>query len=65
MATLVAAVGFLTTSLTIALSMIPQPEEPNKPLAFLKILGGTAALGFAGVWIYLLGKRRQQAHSTR
>src|SRR5436189_6288950 len=31
-AKLVATVGFLTTGLTIALSLIPQPDEPNKPL---------------------------------
>ena len=57
-AKLVAALGFLTTSLTIAVSLIPQPDEPNKPLALLKIVGGTGALVLVGVWIYLAGKRR-------
>jgi amino acid transporter len=57
-AKLVATVGFLTTTLTIALSLIPQPDEPNKPLALLKVLGGTAVLVLVGVWIYLAGKRR-------
>ena len=60
-AKLVATIGFLTTALTILLSLIPQPDEPNKPLAFFKILGGTAALVFVGAWIYQSGKRRQQA----
>jgi hypothetical protein len=43
---------------TIALSLIPQPDEPNKPLALLKILGATMALVLVGVWIYAAGKRR-------
>jgi amino acid transporter len=55
---LVATVGFLTTTLTIVLSLIPQPDEPNKPLALLKILGGTGALVVVGVLIYVAGKRR-------
>ena len=57
-ATLVALVGLATTTVTIALSVIPQPDEPNKPLAVLKIVGGTAALVLLGVWIYMGGKRR-------
>ena len=58
MATLVATVGFLTTALTIALSLIPPPDEPNKPLAVFKIIGGCGALVLVGVWIYIAGKRR-------
>jgi amino acid transporter len=57
-AKLVATVGFLTTTLTIGLSLIPQPDEPNKPLALFKVLGGTAVLVLIGVWIYIAGKRR-------
>jgi len=57
MAKLVAAVGFLTTTLTIVLSLIPQPDEPNKPLALFKVVGGCAALLLIGVWIYFAGKR--------
>ena len=51
-------VGFLTTSLTIVLSLIPQPDEPNKPLAVFKVVGGCGALLLIGIWIYLSGKRR-------
>ncbi len=58
MAKSVAVVGFATTAFTIALSVIPQPDEPNKPLALLKIVGGTAGLLLLGVWIYAAGKRR-------
>src|ERR1700674_1793635 len=61
LAKLVASHGFLTTVMTIALSLIPQPDEPNKPLALLKIVGGTGALILIGVWIYLAGKRRMKS----
>lgn len=57
-AKLVATVGLLTTMLTIALSLIPQPDEPNKLLAVFKIVGGCGALLLIGAWIYWAGKRR-------
>jgi len=57
-AKLVAALGFCTTILTIALSLLPQPDEPNKPLSVFKIVGGCGALLLVGVWIYVAGKRR-------
>jgi len=58
MAKLVATIGFLTTALTIVLSLIPQPDEPNKPLAVFKVVGGCGALLLIGVWIYVAGKQR-------
>ena len=58
MAKIVAALGFITTTLTIVLSLIPQPDEPNKPLALLKIVGGTGVLVLVGVGIYIVGKHR-------
>jgi len=57
-ATLVGVIGFLVTVLTILLSVIPQPDEPNKPLAVLKIVGGSVVLLAIGAWIYWAGKRR-------
>jgi len=57
-AKLVATLGFITTTVTIALSLIPQPDEPNKALALFKIVGGTGALVLLGVWLYAAGKRR-------
>jgi glutamate:GABA antiporter len=57
-AKLVALLGLVTTGVTIVLSVIPQPDEPNKPLALLKIVGGTGVLLLLGVWIYMAGKRR-------
>jgi amino acid transporter len=57
-AKLVATLGFATTTLTIVLSLVPQPDEPNKPLALMKIVGGTGALVLVGAGIYVAGKRR-------
>ena len=58
MAKLAATLGFCTTALTIALSLIPPPDEPNKPLAVFKVVGGCGALLLIGVWLYMSGKRR-------
>jgi glutamate:GABA antiporter len=57
-AKLVASLGFLTTTLTIAVALIPQPDEPNKPLALLKLVGGTGALVLVGIAIYVAGRRQ-------
>jgi amino acid transporter len=64
-AVLVAGLGFLTTAVTIALSLIPQADEPNKPLALFKILGATSGLVLVGVWIYVAGKRRAAGIAQR
>jgi amino acid transporter len=50
--------GFTTTLFTIALSVLPPPDEPNKPLAVFKIVGGCGALLVVGMWLYWAGKRR-------
>ncbi|MGA9039089.1 MAG: APC family permease [Terriglobales bacterium] len=59
-AKVVAVVGFMTTTATIVLSLIPQPDEPNKLLAVIKIVGGSGVLVLVGAWIYWAGKRRAQ-----
>jgi amino acid transporter len=64
-ARLIATVGFVTTTLTIALSLIPQPDEPNKPLALFKIIGGTGALVLIGAWLYMAGKHRATRDLSR
>ena len=51
--------GFTTTVLTIALSVLPPPDEPNKALAVFKIVGGCGALLLIGMWLYWAGKRRR------
>jgi len=57
-AQLVAVVGLATTTFTILASVIPQPEEANKPLAVLKVVGGSVLLLAVGAGIYWAGKRR-------
>ncbi len=52
MARLVAMVGLITTTLTIAISVLPPPDEPNKPLAVLKIVGLSGLLVLIGVAIF-------------
>ena len=56
-----AIVGFLTTMFTICLSVLPSPDEPNKPLAVFKIVGGCGALLLIGVGLYWSGKRRARS----
>jgi glutamate:GABA antiporter len=63
-ARVLAAVGFMTTLLTIVLSCIPQPDEPNKPLAVLKVVGLSGLTVLIGVWIYWSGKKRAARSSA-
>jgi amino acid transporter len=57
-AVLLAALGFLTTVAAIVLACIPPDDEPNKTLAVVKVVGGSAALVGIGIVIYLAGRRR-------
>jgi len=50
-------IGLLTTLCVIGLAMIPTGDEPNKPLAVLKIVGLTAVLMCVGWAIYAMSKR--------
>ena len=54
----IASIGLVSTLLTIILSTIPPPDEANKPLAVLKVVGGCALLVGAGVAVFLAEKRR-------
>src|SRR5271156_665010 len=56
----ISIVGLITTALAIALSVLPPPDEPNKPLAVLKIVGGCGALVVIGMGLYWVGKRRAE-----
>jgi amino acid transporter len=58
MAILVAVTGLITTIFTILISVIPQPDEPNKLLAVIKVVGGSAVLLAVGAWLYWAGKQR-------
>jgi glutamate:GABA antiporter len=52
----VAAIGLLTTSLSICLALIPAEEEPNKLLAVTKVAGLTMLLIATGAVVYFRGK---------
>jgi len=60
-ARLVSIVGLLTSSVTILLSLVPQPDEPNKTLAIVKIIGSTGLLLALGMFLYSAGRRRARA----
>ena len=49
-------VGFLATSFTIVLSLIPAADEPNKLLATEKVVGLTGILILAGALLYWIEK---------
>jgi amino acid transporter len=52
-----AAIGFMTTLASAILAAFPADDEPNKPLAVIKVLGLTALMVGSGVLVYVLGKR--------
>lgn len=64
-ARLVAVVGLLTTLFTIALSVLPPADEPNKPLAVLKIVGLSGILVLMGVLVFYRPKIRTFFASLR
>jgi amino acid transporter len=57
-AKVLAGLGFLVTLVSIVLACIPANDDPNKTLAVIKIVGGSAMLVATGSLIYYLGKRR-------
>jgi glutamate:GABA antiporter len=59
-AILLSCVGFTTTTLTIALSLVPSPDESNKFLAINKVLGLTAIILISGALLYACARRREQ-----
>jgi amino acid transporter len=54
-----AAIGFLSTALTIVLSTIPAPDDANPPLAVAKVLLSTAAIVVTGLAVFTVGRRRK------
>jgi amino acid transporter len=59
-ATALAIIGFLSTGLTIVLSVIPGEDEPHKLLAVAKVLISTAILIGIGVAIFLRAERKRR-----
>ncbi|PYR62157.1 MAG: hypothetical protein DMF91_07670 [Acidobacteria bacterium] len=56
-----AALGFVTTAVSIVLACIPPAEAPDKTLAVVKVVGASLALVALGVMVYMLGRRRAAA----
>jgi len=60
----IACVGFATTSFTIVLSVLPAPDESNKLLAVIKIVGLSGALLGTGWLLYFCGNRKRNASAS-
>ena len=59
-AILLGVLGFMSTLLTIGLSAFPSDDDPNKPLAVLKVVGSAAVVVALGIGLYLVGRRKGQ-----
>ncbi len=57
----VAALGFLTTAVSIVLACVPADDEPRKVLAVVKVVGSSLALVLIGVGVYMAGRRSLDA----
>ena len=54
-----ASIGFLSTALTLVLSVIPGADETNKALAVAKVLVSTAVVIGAGALIFFIAERKK------
>jgi len=57
----IACVGLATTCIAIVLAAFPAPDEPDKPLALIKIVGMTAVMLGTGWFVHWWGSRRASA----
>jgi amino acid transporter len=64
-AILLGLVGLASTAMTILLSAIPAGDEPNKPLALVKVVGGTIAMVGAGLAVFLFSRWKTRRRSCR
>ncbi len=60
----IACVGLTTTLIGLVLAALPAADEPNKTLAVIKILGGTAVLLLVGWMVKWLGTRAAAHDAT-
>ena len=60
-----AALGFVTTVVSIVLAAVPADEEPRKMLAVVKVVGSSLVLIAVGVAVYLSGRGRAAALDAR
>lgn len=56
-----AAVGFVTTGVSIGLALFPADDDPNKLLAVVKVVGLTGLMVGSGVAVFIAGGRRKHA----
>jgi amino acid transporter len=56
-----ALVGLVTTCAVIVASVVPDPSEPNKLLAVVKVVVFSIVLVGGGVLLYIVGSRRTRA----
>lgn len=59
-AVVLAAMGFVTTTGAIVLSVFPAEEEPHKAMAVAKVLVLTAVLVGAGAVVFAIGQRKRK-----
>jgi amino acid transporter len=59
-AILLGVVGIVSTTMTILLSTVPADDEPNKALALVKVVGGTAVMIGAGFAVFLYSRWKTQ-----
>ena len=57
-AILLGILGLMSTVVTIVLSAFPSEDDPNKPLAVLKVVGSGAIVVVAGIGLYLVGRHK-------
>lgn len=55
-AVLLGTVGLASTAGTILLSAVPAPDESNKQLALVKVVGGTGVLAATGLAVFLFSR---------
>jgi len=53
-----AVLGFVSTAVTIALSLVPSQATPNKTLAVAKVLVATVVLVGSGVVVYWVQRKK-------
>jgi glutamate:GABA antiporter len=56
----IGTLGFITSVVTIILSLVPPTEEPHKIMAVLKIVIATAVMVGIGVGLFYVGRNRVQ-----
>jgi amino acid transporter len=59
-ATVLAVVGFTVTLASMILACVPDPSEPNKPLAVFKVVGSMVLLVAIGQIVYWRGERQRR-----